>query len=230
METIVDALESHYFPGVGVPETILTDNGGQFLAARWEQVGWTHGFAIRRTTPYNPHSNPVERVMRELGCIVRVYAHHKHTIWDKVFLRVERVLNETEHRSTGYRPVDLHDNQAETLEMDPILLPEDCPEEDTNTNIQFAIERFRLRAEERKKQADKHEVAAELEPGVKVWVKTHRKSNKRKKLKDKLLLVYEGPYVVRRVVRRNAYLVETLDGNVHGVEYDVAVIRHARER
>lgn len=228
LDTIVDVLEDRYFPEIGVPGAILSDNGSQFTAERWKQIGRAHGFAIKHASPYNPQSNPVERIMRELGRIIRVYAQHKHNIWDKVFPRAERVFNETEHRSTGYRPVDLHADQVETLEIDPRLIPTDRQEKDVLTNIQFAIEKLKWRAQERKKQADKKEVAPEYGPGVKVWIKVHKHSDKQKNRTNKLYPLYEGPYIIDSRVRQNAYLVEKLDGTKLGT-YNSRQLRPHRE-
>ncbi|KYN09970.1 hypothetical protein ALC57_17908 [Trachymyrmex cornetzi] len=74
LNTITQALEEDYFLNMGMPREILTDNAGQFLTRRWTQFADQHEFSIRKTTPYNPQSNPVERVMREIGRVIRTYA------------------------------------------------------------------------------------------------------------------------------------------------------------
>lgn len=44
-----------------------TDKDGQFITNRWREFGREHGIEIRHTSPYNPQSNPVERIMRKIG-------------------------------------------------------------------------------------------------------------------------------------------------------------------
>lgn len=107
LDSIMEVLENDYFPEVGRPETILTDNGGQFITNRWAQFANEMGFEIRKTSPYNPQSNPVERVMRELGRIIRAYASHSHATWINIIPRAERVINETVHSSTRFTPNEL---------------------------------------------------------------------------------------------------------------------------
>jgi len=60
LDAIMDALQLEHFPQLGMPEEILSDNGGQFITNRWREFAENMGFTIRKTTPYNPQSNPVE--------------------------------------------------------------------------------------------------------------------------------------------------------------------------
>lgn len=67
LQTITETIDTEYLEEMPIPETILTDNGGQFLTEEWKRYAERKGFQVRKTSPYNPQSNPVERVMRELG-------------------------------------------------------------------------------------------------------------------------------------------------------------------
>lgn len=79
LKTIERVITEFYFRDIGrVPRTILTNRGGQFLTNRWKEFARQNGFKTRRTSPYNPQSNPVERVMRELGRALRAYACDDH--------------------------------------------------------------------------------------------------------------------------------------------------------
>ncbi|KMQ90069.1 krab-a domain-containing protein [Lasius niger] len=121
LETITQTLDSQYFDRMPVPAEILSDNGGQFITARWSEYANQRGFSNRKTSPYNPQSNPVERVMRELGRIIRLYAHDRQATWDRVVKRAEKTINSTMHRSTGYSPYELHPGMREELFFDPRL-------------------------------------------------------------------------------------------------------------
>ncbi|KMQ83166.1 retrotransposable element tf2 protein type 3 [Lasius niger] len=221
LETIMDTLQLEYFSEYGVPSEILTDNGGQFITNRWREFAADIGCSVRKTSPYNPQSNPVERVMRELGRIIRVYAHERQTRWDKIVDRAERTINATAHRSTKFRPVELHPGVEEPLKIDPRLRP---IEEDENSDDEAELERkieeaaqtLQKRAQQRKKQTDKHGEADTYQPGDKIWIKLHRRSDANRRLTRKIHLVYDGPYVVRAEVRKNAYLVEDGEGTTLG--------------
>lgn len=93
VETICEVLRDKYLSEIGTPEEILTDKGGQFGSDRWKTFGREHGFEIRHTFPYNLQSNPVERVMREINHVLRVYAHGRHTTWDRIIPKLEKDLS-----------------------------------------------------------------------------------------------------------------------------------------
>lgn len=76
---------------------------------------------------------------------------------------------------------------------------------------------LRRAAEKRGRQAAKHGVAGEYLPGQQVWVKLHQRSDASRRLTRKIHLVYQGPYKVLRVIRRNAYLIADRDENPIGV-------------
>lgn len=123
LDTIMEILETEYFRTVGLPEEILTDNAGQFLTNRWKDFAREHEFNIRKTSPYNPQSNPVERVMREIGRVIRTYASYDRQTWNKIIFRLEQIINATVHSSTDYAPDNLHFNGELNIELDPTLIP-----------------------------------------------------------------------------------------------------------
>lgn len=190
--------------------------------------GRIHGIGIRHTSPYNPQSNPVERVMRELGRIIRAYAHSRQTTWSRILERAEDVINDTEHRSTGMRPVELHENVEANIQVDDRLQAQYNVEKNLQEKIEGAYGKLRRRAQERKRQADKHEEAKEFQLNDKVWIKLHRRSDKNRRLTKKIHLVYEGPYIVMREIRTNAYLIGNEEGNTVGV-YNTRQLKPHRE-
>lgn len=108
VETIIEAIERDYIPRKGyVPEAFLTDRGGQFITAKWKQFAMRVGAQLKKTVPYNPQANPVERVMREIGRVLRTYAHEDHKNWDHMLARFGTVINHVSHASTGFPPVAL---------------------------------------------------------------------------------------------------------------------------
>lgn len=75
---------------------------------------------------------------------------------------------------------------------------------------------MRERARQRKVQSDKHREAERYTEGAPVWIKLHRRSDASSRLTRKIHLVYDGPYMIVREVRKNAYLVADSDNNVLG--------------
>ncbi|XP_071574667.1 uncharacterized protein [Temnothorax nylanderi] len=219
LDTIIEMLESRFFAEIGIPETILTDNGGQFLTDRWREYARDKGFSVRRTSPYNLQSNPVEKVMREIGRIIRTYASQRQRAWSRILDRAEEVINHTTHSSHGYAPCELNDGETGHLPtIDPALIPlvNDGEEQEWADKVQEARERVAEAARKRKIQADKHGTA-EYREGQEIWIKLHRRSDASRKLTKKIHLVFEEPYRVQRIIRPNAYLAEDLDGQTMGV-------------
>ncbi|KMQ91056.1 krab-a domain-containing protein, partial [Lasius niger] len=217
LETIIETLDAKYFNEIGIPETILTDNGGQFVTDKWKEYAERVGFMVRRTSPYNPQSNPVERVMRELGRVMRAYFHDRQTQWNRIVPRFERTVNNTEHFSTGGVPIELYPEIDEKLEIDPRIYPEEETRIDVEQKREQMKQYLERKASARKRQTDKHGAAKKFQPGDKVWLKVHRRSDASRKLTKKIHRVYEGPYKIREIIRRNAYLIENLDGGAIGV-------------
>lgn len=230
----MDALQTEHFPRNGVPTEILSDNGGQFVTNRWREFAASMEFSIRKTTPYNPQSNPVERVMRELGRIIRVYAHDRQTSWDKIIQGAE--YNKFDDaRSTEYVPYDLHPEIREFVYVDPRLIPindDEDNEEDERAimeeRIRRAAEILRKRAAQRKRQTDKHGEAEVYYPGARVWIKVHRRSDASRRLTKKIHMVYDGPYVIREEIKPNAYAVENTEGDAIGV-FNFRLLKPHRE-
>ncbi|XP_036144981.1 uncharacterized protein LOC118646382 [Monomorium pharaonis] len=224
LDIILDKLQLEYFNEIGIPDTILTDNGGQFITDRWKEFARGMGIQIRKTSPYNPQSNPVERVMREIGRIIRVYASERQVRWDKIIKRAEDTINSTVHTSTGYKPIQLHKNQDNLLVLDDRLKPREPESDEEDDTVETRIQRrviqaaevLRRRAEKRKVQTDKHEEAKPFEEGDQVWIRLHRRSDASRRLTRKIHLVYEGPYIIGRIIRPNAYLVVDDNNQVIG--------------
>jgi hypothetical protein len=64
---------------------------------------------VKYTTPYHtlPASNPVEKVMREIGRICRTHCQNEHSTWPAIVPRLMTWLNMTVYDSTGYTPYQI---------------------------------------------------------------------------------------------------------------------------
>lgn len=190
LKTLEEVLEKWYFPDVGrVPEKILTDCGGQFITNRWREFAQRMGFGIKRTSPYNPQSNPVERVMRELGRALRAYACDNHRRWDDVLSTVEQVLNATDHSSTIVTPTEL-EGRVKDLTIGPprALRPFRVINRDRDDLNRIARERLQRMADKRKRNSEKHETANKYKEGDCVWLRSHKGSDMRRAKTRKLFL------------------------------------------
>lgn len=85
---------------MGKPEKILSDHGTQFTSSKWSKSLRGVGIELIYSSIRHPKSNPVERVMRELGRLFRTLCSDKHTRWAKHMSDMEFFLNITTHVST----------------------------------------------------------------------------------------------------------------------------------
>lgn len=79
--SILSKIEKHYIPACGKFKKILTDNGTYFHSKQWTERLNSLRIKVLRTTTYYPEGNPVERANREIGRMLRIYCHSKHTKW-----------------------------------------------------------------------------------------------------------------------------------------------------
>ncbi|KAJ8897045.1 hypothetical protein PR048_002391, partial [Dryococelus australis] len=82
-----------YVLEVGQPKKIISDSGPQFRSDKWKTLTSLLGIELCFTAVYHPAANPVERVMRELGILFRMYCSEHHSHWAVIVNDVERVIN-----------------------------------------------------------------------------------------------------------------------------------------
>lgn len=102
---VVDLVESRWFSIFGVPETIVMDNGKQFVGKEFRNLA--NKYSVKNlwfNTPYHPQNNPTERVNKVIGNVLRCYIKDNHRLWDKDIHLVEVALNTSISEVTGYTP------------------------------------------------------------------------------------------------------------------------------
>jgi transposase InsO family protein len=68
----------------GVPKTIISDRGAQFIARFWEQLQSSLGTKLIRSSAYHPQTNgQTERINQILEDMLRACIIHYGTNWDK---------------------------------------------------------------------------------------------------------------------------------------------------
>ena len=72
---ILQIVIQQYIPELGAPRSIITDHGTQFRGRVWKETLLDLGVKTYKTSVYHPNSNPVERVLREVGRIPVSYTH-----------------------------------------------------------------------------------------------------------------------------------------------------------
>lgn len=102
--TVISYLRSEVFNVFGVPETLHSDNGTQFVSREFEKFLEEYGVRHTLTAVYTPQSNASERVNRSVLAAVRSYIRGDHREWDVHIHEIAGALRNAVHSSTGFSP------------------------------------------------------------------------------------------------------------------------------
>ena len=104
-KAVVEAFERNIIPFMlKVPEKILSDNGGEFIAAEFREMLDKYNIKHILSTPYRPQSNgAIERVNRTIAELLRSMG--SSTDWLRDLGKAVLIYNNTKHRSLGLSPV-----------------------------------------------------------------------------------------------------------------------------
>lgn len=192
---ILKFLTEKYFPNIGKPKIILSDNGSQFCSDAWVNKLDKKGIKVRHTSLYFPQGNPTERTNREIGRLLRTLCYDRHTRWATVLNEVQKWLNRTIHSGTCYSPEYLHYGiKPSNPLLEKLKIPaSDYPELNHEQIIVLAHDQLLTKAEKRQRRHSKLHKLSRLEVGDKVLVRTHPKSSSEAKEIKKLFLLFDGP-------------------------------------
>ena len=116
-DTILDAFAHGWVATFGIPSSITTDRGAQFLSAAWGQLMNTWGIRSHTTTAYHPEANGlVERLHRRLKEALLACSHDHPEEW---YWKLPSVLLSIR---TTLKP-DIGASPAEMLFGEPISVP-----------------------------------------------------------------------------------------------------------
>ena len=133
----------------GVPETITTDRGSQFVSEIWKQLLQTWGIKHSTTTPYHPQSNGlVERLHRRLKESLIALCRDKR---DKWIWKLPMTLLATVKPDIGACPSDLVYGEgiaipgqlANSAQLDDADMPKQ--QRSTLRNLRLKVERLQPR-------------------------------------------------------------------------------------
>jgi transposase InsO family protein len=91
----------------GVPKTIISDRGPQFIARFWEQLQSALGSKLIRSSAYHPQTDgQTERVNQILEDMLRACIIHYGTSWDKCLGLAEFAYNNSYQASLQMAPFE----------------------------------------------------------------------------------------------------------------------------
>lgn len=178
-KTVADKIINHYIPKVAKPHKILSDNGRQFVSREWRERLAFEGIQVVYTSPYHPEANPVEREMREIGRIMRAFAHKRHNIWSEYVLFTEQCLNQPFHSSIGCTPYEVVFREPPPSPFKQVAFPQDAREK--VISYQTIRRNLEHSAAIRNKYRNLHLKPRQFKIGDQVLIRNHQLSSGAKK-------------------------------------------------
>jgi hypothetical protein len=168
-ENVIESLEE-IFSRHGLPQTISSDNGPQFVSERFRQYLSDHGIKHRRVTPLWPQANgEIERQNRSLLKRMKI-AQAEGKDWKKEVRTYLTAYRATTHTTTGISPAEVLFGRKMRTKLPDIQEAGRAEEfEDRDDEMKMKV---KLYADERR-----HAEKSDLNPGDEVLIKQN-KANK----------------------------------------------------
>jgi len=216
-ECVAATLFDEVISRVSVPSTILTDQGGEFMAEVVECLLRRLGISHLRTSAYHPQTDAkCERVHFSIHNIITKLIDDKHERSPDLLGTVTLAYNATVHMSTGYSPHELFYSFAPSCPLDAMV---STPASDPLSSAdEFALQVFERLQEaaafvryftgkqmtRMKKYYDSSVKPVSYAEGEKVLV-----YNPKKKRGNfaKWAVSWHGPVVVQRKLNESNYVV-----------------------
>jgi hypothetical protein len=106
--TIARAFVQNFVCIYGIPDTILTDQGTNFMSDIFKHICKILSFKKLHTTAYHPQSNgALERSHLTLKNYIRSFVDKDQNNWDEYIIYAQFTYNTTIHTTTNFTPYEL---------------------------------------------------------------------------------------------------------------------------
>ena len=200
---VAQTLLEHIFQHHGLPTTIVSDCGTQFVSMLWTEVYRLVKITRRLTTAFHPETNSAtERTNQELKTYLRIFTSFQQDNWTFQLPIAMMVLNSQVSQSTGLSPFFMTHGYHQSI-MDFTVPEEQGSSLSPAEQRRQLVERWRNSADMAKaamavgQEAQAHHsntrhlVGDEFRPGDRVWLKLkHVKTTRPIKKLDWIALLY----------------------------------------
>ena len=203
--TVANSLSEHVFSKFGIPETILTDRGTEFVSKLMKRFTTLYDIKHNLCAAYHPQSNgALERSHSLLHSYLRHYISENQTNWDRFVHFAMFAFNTSINRNTGFSLFELLFGHRPNIPSKFYNRPSSIyGYEDYIAEIRTRLHENFKRAKDNlmksklkeKEHYDNTSRPIDIEIGDKVWLLNERPQLSRAK---KLLPVFTGPYTVLR--------------------------------
>ena len=213
----------------GVPESVISDRGPQFVAEVWQRALKLLGSQSSLAAAHHPQSDgQSERTIQSLLRLIRTFANSNPIEWEDMLPMLQFSFNDSYCEATGHTPFRV------LFGCDPVspsrLLTQQAPsfprsdrnqtpiqwEEQTAEQVRKIWEFIRQNqekiAQRMKTRYDRNRRSLDLQPGdyVLLSLKSHRLFAEYRKHQQR----FAGPYIVQSKVSDNAYRLSGLPPGV----------------
>lgn len=229
-------IESEIFHIFGIPESILTDNGVQFLAKDFKDLLSRYGVQHILTATHSPQANASERVNRSILAAVRSYIDKDQTTWDVHISAIASALRNATHSTTGVSPYFAVFGQHMVQHADSFALLKEMqamgtgdievvPSSEYHNAVNKEIrEKLSLAHDRNAKTYNTRTKEVSFSPGQEVYLRSFRQSDFSQNFNAKL----GKQWIPARIVQRHGtsmYMVEERSGKPIKVKYHAKDIR-----
>jgi hypothetical protein len=169
--------------------------------------------------------------MRELSKFCRIYFHDNHKKWAELLPQIEKWINNTVASGTGYTPTELMYGVRRPNVFDRVM-PKvqglERAEEDIATKLEAAYAKMKQKAAARERRNKKGNAIWMPKLNEKVLVRTQPISDAVKGVTSKFMHVFEGPFIITRLLDHSAYELRDENGKLRG-EFNKKQLRLYRE-
>ena len=210
-EATAKMLIQHVWKLHGLPLTIVSDRGPQFISIVWKTLCKILGIVSKLSTAFHPETDGQSEIAnQEMERHLRTFCNHHQDDWSEVLPMAEFAANECHSASTGVSPFmatrgfnprmsfDVVDLSAHTTRERILKRKAADISEEMEEIRKFVTENMKDAQEKQMNNANIHRKDIKYEVGDLVWVSTKNIITNRpsKKLDHKMI----GPYPIIKVV------------------------------
>ena len=212
-DTIARVIARHFVPSYGAPRQLVSDRGPNLNSALCQELFRLLGTNRRLVTPYHPRANgQVERLFRTLKVLLAIYAEQHPENWDEALPYAIYAYNTSVHPATGETPfylmfgrsppAQIEGTAADLGDLTSSFRPTEFLKKvlETRAIARYAIERSNLTNQDKRNEKSR---PSKIQEGTVVLRRTLPKT--RSPAPYKLQPLYEGPFIVKKVISGIAY-------------------------
>ena len=208
-QSTIKKLFEYYIPLCGKPRRIVTDHGTQFTTQVWKEKLKKEGIKHTLTSIRHPQANMVERANRELSKFFKILLEDlKHSSWYDKLQIIEDIINETHHDTTEFTPMELMMKKKPRRFWEKWLPKSGSNQEPSyEQKLIWTHDRMKRKGLKRAQKANMRHRLSHYTVGDRVLIKAYNLSDKLLKRTSKFMSVFEGPYIIGKIIREGTYLI-----------------------